>query len=170
MSTLTTARLSLVRWREEHLVELLVLASDARVVRHIVDGRPWNREYATERHRSVLAHWKRHGYGWRAALDSESGLVLGIASMTYQDVDAIELGYWVAPAAWGRGLATEMAAAVRDEAFEQHGVRRVVAQFQDGNDASGRVMTKIGMVHDHTEVDTTQAGRLVHVYVGYPDA
>ena len=49
-------------------------------------------------------------------------------------------------------------------------MHRVVAQFQDGNDASGRVMTKIGMVHDHTEVDTTQAGRLVHVYVGYPDA
>jgi RimJ/RimL family protein N-acetyltransferase len=167
---LPTARLSLVRWREEHLVELLVLASDERIVRYIVDGKPWNREYATERHRSVLAHWRRHGYGWRAALDRETGEFLGVASMTHRDVDAIELGWWVAPAAWGRGLATEMASAVRGESFRQHGVRRVVAQHQDGNDASGRVMTKIGLVHDHSEVDATQAGRLVHVYVGYPDA
>ncbi|MFD9734360.1 GNAT family N-acetyltransferase [Umezawaea sp. NPDC059074] len=167
---LTTARLSLVRWREEHLVELLVLASDERVVRHIVDGKPWNREYATDRHRSVLAHWRRYGYGWRAALDGGTGEFLGIASMTHRTIESIEIGYWVAPAAWGRGLATEMAGAVRRESFEQHGVRRVVAQFQDGNDASGRVMAKIGLVHDHSEVDPTQAGRLVHVYVGYPDA
>jgi len=167
---LTTARLSLVRWREEHLVELLVLASDERVVRHIVDGKPWNREYATDRHRSVLAHWRRYGYGWRAALDGATGEFLGIASMTHRTIESIEIGYWVAPAAWGRGLATEMAGAVRQESFKQHGVRRVVAQFQDGNDASGRVMAKIGLVHDHSEVDPTQAGRLVHVYVGYPDA
>lgn len=170
MSTLTTPQLSMVRWREEHLVELLVLASDERIVRYIVDGRPWNREYATERHRAVLAHWRRYGYGWRAALDRETGEFLGIASMTHRDVEAIELGWWVAPAAWGRGLATEMAAAVRDESFKQPGVRRVVAQYQDGNDASGRVMAKIGLVHDHSEVDADQGGRLVHVYVGYPDA
>jgi RimJ/RimL family protein N-acetyltransferase len=166
---LTTARLSLVRWREEHLVELLVLASDERVVRHIVDGRPWSREYATDRHRSALAHWRRFGYGWRAALDRESGMFLGIASMTRLNAEAVELGWWVAPAAWGRGLATEMAAAVRDEAFGQRGVRRVVAQHQEDNDASGRVMTKIGLVHDHSEVDASQAGRVVHVYVGHPD-
>jgi RimJ/RimL family protein N-acetyltransferase len=170
MTTLTTPRLSMVRWREEHLVELLVLASDERIVRHIVDGKPWNREYATDRHRAVLAHWRRYGYGWRAALDRETDRFLGVASMTHRNVEAIEVGWWVAPAAWGRGLATEMATAVRDEAFKQPGVRRVVAQYQDGNDASGRVMTKIGLVHDHSEVDVNQAGRLVHVHVGYPDA
>jgi RimJ/RimL family protein N-acetyltransferase len=169
MSSLTTSRLTLVRWREEHLVELLVLASDERVVRYIVDGRPWSREYATDRHHSVLAHWNRYGYGWRAVLD-ESGTFIGVASMTHRSIAEIEIGWWVAPARWGQGIATELAAALLDEAFKQHGVRRVLAGHQDGNDASGRVMTKIGMVHDHSEADPTQHGRLVHVYVAYlPD-
>jgi RimJ/RimL family protein N-acetyltransferase len=170
MSTLTTARLTLVPWREEHLVDLMVLASDERIVRYIVDGKAWNRDYATDRHRSVLAHWRRYGYGWRAALDRETGIFTGVASMVHRSVEEIELGWWIAPAAWGRGLATEVAAALRDEAFERHGVRRVLAQHQDGNDASGRVMAKIGLVHDRSVVDQTQAGRLLHVYVGGPDS
>ncbi len=49
-------------------------------------------------------------------------------------------------------------------------MRRVLAQYQDGNDASGRVMAKIGLVHDRSVVDETQAGRLLHVYVGGPDS
>jgi RimJ/RimL family protein N-acetyltransferase len=88
--------------------------------------------------------------------------------MTYRSIDEIEIGWWVAPAMWGQGIATELAAALRDEAFEQHGVRRVLAGHQDGNDASGRVMRKIGMVHDHSAADPAQDGRLVHVYVTCP--
>ncbi len=33
------------------------------------------------------------------------------------DADEYEIGWWLAPTAWGRGLAREGAAAVRDEAF-----------------------------------------------------
>lgn len=167
VSTVMTARLSLVRWNDEHLADLLVLAKDERIVRYIIDGRPWTPEYTAERHRAVLAHWERHGYGWRAVLDTDSGEFVGVASLTHREADKIELGWWVAPAAWGRGIATELAAAIRDEAMAQPGVRCVVAQYQDGNAASGRVMVKIGLVHHHSDVDATQAGRLVHVYVGY---
>ncbi|WNV82117.1 GNAT family N-acetyltransferase [Umezawaea sp. Da 62-37] len=170
MSTITTARLSLVPWRDEHLVDLMVLASDERVVRLIGDGKPWNRDYATDRHRAVLAHWRRHGYGWRAVLDRKTGIFSGVGSMVRHGVGEIELGWWIAPAAWGRGLATEVAGALRDDAFKQHGARLVVAQHQDGNDASGRVMAKIGLVHDRSVLDDAQGGRLLHVYVGGPDS
>jgi len=165
VSTVTTARLSLVRWSDEHLPHLRALAGDERVVRYILDGRPWSPEYATERHRSALDHWDRHGYGWRAVLDSATGEFLGIGSLVNRSPDTVEIGWWVAPDRWGQGIATELAAAVLDEALAVKGIRRVVAGHQDGNDASGRVMIKIGMSHAGSEADPTQPDRLVHVYV-----
>lgn len=165
VSTVTTARLSLVRWSDEYLPDLLALAGDERIVRYIIDGRPWSPEYTTRRHRAVLDHWDRHGYGWRAALDRSTGEFLGICSLTNRTTDTIELGWWVVPDRWGQGIATEMAAAILDEALAKEGIRLVVAGHQDGNDASGRVMAKIGMTHDRSQPDPTQPDRLVHVYV-----
>jgi RimJ/RimL family protein N-acetyltransferase len=164
VGTVRTRRLSLVRWGAEHLPGLLELARDERIVRYILDGRPWSDEYSTERHRAALDHWERHGYGWFAALDRETGEFVGIGSLTNRAPDTIEIGWWVATSRWGQGVATELATAVLDEALAQPGVRRVVAGHQDGNDASGRVMVKIGMTHDRSEVEPAE-GRLIHVYV-----
>jgi len=63
--------------------------------------------------------------------------------MAHRGEDGIEIGWWVDPAHWGRGLATEIAASLRDRALAVSG--RVIAGYHDGNGASGRVMEKIGM-------------------------
>lgn len=54
-----------------------------------------------------------------------------------------ELGYWLTPAAWGRGYATEAGAAVL-RAARAAGVRRVTAGHFIDNPASGRVLRKLG--------------------------
>lgn len=54
-----------------------------------------------------------------------------------------ELGYWITPDAWGRGYATEAAAAVL-RAARAAGIRRVVAGHFLDNPASGRVLRKLG--------------------------
>lgn len=59
-----------------------------------------------------------------------------------------ELGYWIAADHWGRGFATEAAHAVLDYAFGALGVHRVYAQHLSRNPPSGRVMQKLGMVHE----------------------
>jgi RimJ/RimL family protein N-acetyltransferase len=60
------------------------------------------------------------------------------------DGAARELGYWLTPAVWGRGYATEAAEAVVDMARHALPVRRLTAFHHAANAASGRVLTKLG--------------------------
>lgn len=55
-----------------------------------------------------------------------------------------QLGYWLTPAAWGRGYATEAGEAVVDIARHALGYKRLYAWHFTDNPASGRVLTKLG--------------------------
>jgi RimJ/RimL family protein N-acetyltransferase len=60
----------------------------------------------------------------------------------------VEIGWRLAHAFWGKGLAPEGAAACLDYAWNQLGIEEVVAFTYAGNHASRRVMEKIGMTYD----------------------
>ncbi|MEU4330707.1 GNAT family N-acetyltransferase [Nonomuraea dietziae] len=61
---------------------------------------------------------------------------------------AWEIGWWIDPVAWGRGIAAEAATAVRRSG--PVGRCTLVARHYRANEASGRIMTKLGMhLHDH---------------------
>ena len=55
-----------------------------------------------------------------------------------------ELGYWLGPDHWGKGIMTEAGKAVVDHAFAR-GETRVHAQRFADNEASGRVLEKLGL-------------------------
>jgi RimJ/RimL family protein N-acetyltransferase len=59
-----------------------------------------------------------------------------------------ELGYWIGVPDWGKGYATEAAAAVVAFGFETVHLHRIHAHHFAGNTASGRVLRKIGMRHE----------------------
>jgi RimJ/RimL family protein N-acetyltransferase len=64
------------------------------------------------------------------------------------DATEYEIGWWLAPSVWGRGLAREGAAAVRDEAFARVGAPSIVARIQPANAASLAVAAAIGLSHE----------------------
>ncbi|MBP5857807.1 GNAT family N-acetyltransferase [Marivibrio halodurans] len=57
----------------------------------------------------------------------------------------IEIGYWIKPAAWGRGIATEACARLLRFAFEATALDEVAAVIDPDNAASRRVLLKAGM-------------------------
>lgn len=59
-------------------------------------------------------------------------------------VDRAELGYWLAPALWNKGLMTEAASAVMRFAFEKLGLHKVTTRCFVDNAASRRVIEKVG--------------------------
>jgi RimJ/RimL family protein N-acetyltransferase len=59
-----------------------------------------------------------------------------------------ELGYWIGVPFWGNGYATEAAKAVVRYGFEHFKFNRIYAAHFLGNDASGRVLQKIGMQYE----------------------
>lgn len=66
-----------------------------------------------------------------------------------QDGPGIELGYQLAPAYWGHGLAAEAAQACLNWALPER-PERVVAIVDPASTRSARVLSKIGMVRDGT--------------------
>jgi len=60
----------------------------------------------------------------------------------------IETGYFLKPAAWGKGYATEVCKRMLQFSFEETPLNEVVATFDDGNLASRHVLTKAGFI-DH---------------------
>lgn len=69
--------------------------------------------------------------------------LVGAAGIMPRGAEPHELIYWVTPGAWGRGLATEAAAAVI-RAAASTGTRRITAGHFTDNIASGRVLRKLG--------------------------
>ncbi len=63
----------------------------------------------------------------------------------------MEIGYRFARAAWGRGLATEAAAAAPDHGFRMLALDPIVAVSHPDNTASHQVLHKIGLRRAGTE-------------------
>lgn len=59
-----------------------------------------------------------------------------------------EVGYVLHPDFAGRGLATEGARVMLDIAFEKLGLRRVIGRIDARNQASARVLIKLGLRHE----------------------
>ena len=59
-----------------------------------------------------------------------------------------ELGYWIGVPYWGQGFCTEAAAKIVEYGFRGLNLHRIHAAHLRHNSASGRVMRKIGMVHE----------------------
>ena len=166
---LETERLLLEPWSDAATELLVRLSADPRVMRHIGDGTCRPESEARAAGARIVRHWSEHGFGWRAAVDRTTHAHVGLVALSYAQPGAaglepgeVELGWWLAPDAWGRGFATEGGLAVRDEAFERLAVAGLVARLQPANAASARVAARLGMSH---ELDTTEAaGRAVAVY------
>lgn len=76
---------------------------------------------------------------------SAPGHLIGIVSYEWSAAkDDAELGYWYAQSAWGRGIGSEAARVMVDDAFASAGHDRLVACFHNDNPASARILAKTG--------------------------
>jgi RimJ/RimL family protein N-acetyltransferase len=73
---------------------------------------------------------------------------LAVATFAAPFTPATEIGWRLSRQAWGKGYASEAAAAVRDLAFEALGLAELVSFTSQQNHRSRRVMEKIGMTCD----------------------
>lgn len=81
--------------------------------------------------------------------DIHTGEILGGGTFRHLEAKGaiVEIGYWVYPHARGRGIATRMARALAEHAFEL-GIQRVVAYVNVGNSASEQVLARAGFTRE----------------------
>lgn len=143
---LETERLILRGWEPGDLPAFRELAGDPRVMRFIGSGSPW----ADVQIRSFLERQRRQlaelGYCMAALVRREDGVLVGMAGLQPLGSTAdVEIGWWLRPDQWGRGLATEAARALVRFGFEEAGLARIVAIALPENAASLAVMERLGM-------------------------
>jgi len=76
----------------------------------------------------------------------------GFFLQTVDDVEEVEIAYRLDPFYWGKGIATEAARAVRDHAFGDLQLSRVISLIHPENTASRRVAEKNGMTPEKETV------------------
>jgi RimJ/RimL family protein N-acetyltransferase len=150
---LITERLQLDPWTPADGKLLADLARTPAVMRYIGDGTTWTDARIHDVAAHVVAHWSDEGFGWRVAR-MHDGTAIGLIALNFAgegagvDAGEYEIGWWLAPSAWGRGLAREGAAAVRDEAFERVGAPSILARIAPANAGSLAVAAAIGLLHE----------------------
>jgi RimJ/RimL family protein N-acetyltransferase len=144
-----TDRLVATRLRETDLGELCRMHQDAEVMATLGGLRSDDR---TKKFVDTnLRHWDDHGFGlwvFRAASTLSFVGRGGLRHVHIAGHDEIELAYALMPAFWGRGLATEMARALLKIAFDQLELAQLVAFTITTNQASRRVMEKVGFAFE----------------------
>lgn len=150
---LETERLVLRDKRPADFDFVASLYADPRVMRFIGDGATLDRGEVEARFFRVLAIEGEPGHErWDAFKIVErkaDGAALGQAGLLRCAIDGapeVEIGWWLAPAAWGRGYATEAALALRDFAFGELRLDHLSVVLHAENAKSVAVAERIGGV------------------------
>ena len=145
-----TARLRLEPWDDSHFERFAHFMRDPAVIRYI-RPEPLDRDRALEQHEHSLVEWDalrlrqaRHHRGRHGSLARLRRALAASARGKGSRDDDVEIGYFVEPARWGEGIATEAAFATRDEAFDRCGIDELIGRCRVENLASARVLAKVG--------------------------
>jgi RimJ/RimL family protein N-acetyltransferase len=89
--------------------------------------------------------WNPEQVNSQSQTDASPLLIGGIGLDICEEDEKGELGFWIDQSYWGKGVATEAAAALVKFGFEKLCLHKIVAFHMVRNPASGRVMEKLGM-------------------------
>jgi [ribosomal protein S5]-alanine N-acetyltransferase len=146
MTILQTARLRLREFTALDADALALILSDPETMRYY--PAPYDRagvERWIERNRE---RYREDGAGLWAMELIETTEVIGDCGVVVQQVDdkrMYEIGYHLHRDYWGRGLATEAAAACRDWGFAHLKTERLISLIRPENLPSCRVAERVGM-------------------------
>lgn len=144
-----SARLLLERLAADDLGDWCRMHADPRVMATL--GGLRSEDESAAMLSQALEHWERHGFGlWTLRLPEARRYVGrgGLRQLRVGGNEEVEIAYALLPEYWGRGLATEVAAASARVAFQELGRSELVAFTLPANHASRRVMEKVGFRYE----------------------
>ena len=134
------------RWKEEDASHLASIISDPRVQEGIRDGipNPYTEEDALEYIRSVSNADRNQVFSF--AITAYGNVIGSISAFRLDNVNKFtaELGYYLAPSQWNKGLMTQAVNQLCSYVFNNSDLRRITAEVFSFNHASCRVLEKCG--------------------------
>lgn len=146
--SLRTERLILRGWRPADIEPFAALNADPGVMEHFPST--LTRAESEALVANIRAHFDQRGFGlWvvevPGVVDFAGFVGLNVPPFEAPFTPCVEIGWRLARSAWGRGYATEGAAAALDFAFADLGLDEVVSFTVTANERSRRVMERLGM-------------------------
>ena len=165
-----TERLLLRKPRLEDARDLAAAYADPEVVRFMGDGSTATLAEVEEGIEQWLERWETWGMSLCSLERREDGRVLGRVGFLRWDPetwqvggDETEIGWLIAREHWGQGYATEAALALRDWAFDERGLTRLISLINHENVRSIRVAERIGERYERDVKIEGKPGRLYAV-------
>ncbi|MEV5691665.1 GNAT family N-acetyltransferase [Micromonospora globbae] len=143
-----TRRLTLRPVTMDDLDDVYAYQRRPDVCRWMLGNEPRSREQSRESVAAMTNEDALRAEGDVLTLAAEAnGRVTGTVELVWrsQADRTAEIGYVFNPEFSGRGLATEAVAALLGWGFEEFGLHRVYGRCHAGNEASARLMTRLGM-------------------------
>ena len=138
-------RLQLRPFHVDDAAGMLELNNNPDVLRFTGDP-PFGSLEATRDFIQAYDHYQHHGYGRWTVLSKASGAYIGWCGLRMDsDTSMVDLGYRILLSEQGKGYATEAGQACLKYGFEVLELPFIVGRVMDGNNASIRVLEKLGM-------------------------
>lgn len=139
---------------EEHVHDLVRHANDEDVSRNLCEmPYPYALSDAMEWLDHVAKQKQKHGFqvNW-SIFTADDELIGGIGRHVRFGIDSHkdEIGYWIGREFWGRGIMTDVVRTFSYYLFENQGLCRIEAVVFERNEASGKVLEKVGYVYEGT--------------------
>jgi [ribosomal protein S5]-alanine N-acetyltransferase len=144
-----TERLVFRWWQAEDFALATHLWGDPRVTA-LIDSRPsLDAAAVRERLTRELSNARALGIQYWPMFRRDNRELAGCCGLKPSELgtDVLELGFHLRAESWGSGYATEAARSVIALAFDRLGVRALFAGHHPENDASRRVLAKLGFRH-----------------------
>ena len=147
-----TERLTLRRWTLDDGPAMDAIWRERDIWSALRPDIPFDRDAGGEMLDRHVGHWDRHGFGLWAVLERPSDEIIGWVGPSHPAFipelsDRIEIGWTLRPPHWGRGIATEGAAAAIDAVFEHLDTDEVISLIHHTNARSIGVAERLGMRH-----------------------
>ncbi|MEO6334283.1 MAG: GNAT family N-acetyltransferase [Pyrinomonadaceae bacterium] len=142
-----TDRLILRRLEHSDAGELFRIYSGPEMLKYLGGGPLTPASVLDSLFNHIRESYDVHGFGLWGVVLKETGALIGRSGILYSEINGKrgpELAYLTDSAYWGKGFASEAARAVMNVAVEEFAFSRIVAVIHPDNDASIRVIEKLG--------------------------
>ena len=153
---LKTARLTLRAMRSQDAEDMFEYARLPEVTKYLLWREHESVGFTRDYLKYVESRYSVGDFYDFAIVENSSGKMIGTCGFTRLDAvnNVAEIGYVLNPAFFGKGYATEAAREIIRFGRDELCVHRVEARFMQGNDASVRVMQRLGMSFEGYAVDS----------------
>ncbi|RKD90480.1 GNAT family N-acetyltransferase [Mangrovibacterium diazotrophicum] len=142
---LETERTRLRELTSDDADDFYALNLNPEVIRYTGD-QPFSNPEEARKFLLAYDQYQKHGTGRLAVIEKESQRFIGWCGLKYTpELQEFDLGFRFFRQYWNRGFATETAMACLDFGFNQLNLDAIVGRAMHANQASIRVLQKIGM-------------------------